>query len=111
MLSKILDNSIPQYELKNVIADLLKDNRFTEISIATGYWDLPGMVDIFDSLSHFLSREDVKFRLLLGEEPNVKAYQNINPVKIDPKFPQKYLKTDLESLDLKLYIWFYQAVP
>lgn len=101
MLSKILDNSIPQYELRNVIADLLKDNRFTEISIATGYWDLPGMVDIFDSLSHFLSREDVKFRLLLGEEPNVKAYQNINPVKIDPNFPQKYLKTDLESLELK----------
>ncbi len=101
MYSKILDNSIPQYELKTFIADLLKSNRFTEVAIATGYWDLPGMVDIYEELSAFLLTEGVKFRLLLGEEPNVKAYQLVNPEKIDPNFPLKYLKKDLEALELQ----------
>jgi superfamily II DNA or RNA helicase len=101
MLSKILDNSIPKYQLKTVIADFLKNDRITEVAIATGYWDLPGMVDIFEELSYFLSRDGVKFRLLLGEEPSVKAYQVANPEPIDPNFPQRYLKKDLEALELK----------
>lgn len=100
-VSKILDNSIPQYQMKSVIAQQLKSDVFTELSIATGYWDLPGMVEIFDELTHFLSRDGVSFRLLLGEEPSVKAYQVKNPQPIDPNFPHKYLKRDLEELDLK----------
>ena len=84
MLSKILDNSIPQYQLKTIIADFLRQNRITEVAIATGYWDLPGMVDIFEELSYFLSRDGVKFRLLLGEEPSVKAYQVANPEPVGP---------------------------
>jgi len=100
-LPKIIDNSIPQYQMKSVIAELLGSDKFTELAIATGYWDLPGMVEIFDELSHFLSRDGVSFRLLLGEEPSVKAYQVKNPQPIDPDFPQKYLKKDLEELDLK----------
>lgn len=101
MIPKILDNSVPQYQMKSVIAELLNSNKFTELAIATGYWDLPGMVEIFDELTHFLNREGVSFRLLLGEEPSVKAYQVKNPQPVDPDFPQKYLKKDLEELDLK----------
>lgn len=101
MPSKILDNSSEQYQLKTAICDLLKSNSFTQVSIATGYWDLPGMVAIFDELSSFLSRTDISLRLLLGEEPSVRAYQVKDPEPIDPNFPQKYLKKDLEELDLK----------
>ncbi len=101
MLSKIFDNSIPEYQLKNCIADALRSDDYTEISIATGYWDLPGMVDIYDELSYFLSREGVRFRLLLGEEPSVKAYQLKNPEPVDPNFPQKYFRQDLQELDLQ----------
>src|SRR5690242_16345577 len=101
MIPKILDNSVQQYQMKSVIVDLLKSNKFTELAIATGYWDLPGMVEIFDELSLFLSREEVSFRLLLGEEPSVKAYQVKKPQPVDPDFPQKYLKKDLEELELK----------
>lgn len=101
MHSKILDNSIPKYQLKTVIAEFLKSEQFTEVAIASGYWDLPGMVDIFDELSYFLAKEGVKFRLLLGEEPSVKAYQVKNPEPVDPHFPQRYLKKDLEELELK----------
>ncbi len=100
MNPKILDNSIPQYQLKAVLSEHLKSNRFSEISIATGYWDLPGMVEIYDELVEFLSRDGVKLRLLLGEEPSVRAYQVKNPEPIDPNFPQKYLKKDIEELEL-----------
>lgn len=98
---KLIDNSLPQYELRTLISGLLKDNRFSEVAIATGYWDLPGMVDIYEELSSFLSRPNVKFRLLLGEEPNVKAYQVKSPEPPDPNFPHRYLKKDLEELELK----------
>ncbi len=38
---------------------------------------------------------------MLGEEPSVRAYQVRNPAKQDPDFPEKYLKKDLEDLQLK----------
>lgn len=98
---KLIDNSIPSYQLKSIVSELFKDNRFSEVCIATGYWDLPGMVDIFDELTSFFSRPNTKFRLLLGEEPNVKAYQLKSPEPVDPNFPQRYLKRDLEELELK----------
>jgi len=87
MVPKILDNSIPEYQLKEVISGFLLDTRFTHVAIATGYWDLPGMADIFNELSSFLDREDVRFRLLLGEEPSVRTYQLKNPEPVDPNFP------------------------
>ena len=100
-LPKILDNSNDQYQLKSVLVELLKSEKFTEISIATGYWDLPGMVEIFDELTEFLSRSNTSFRLLLGEEPTVRAYQVKEPEFVDPNFPHKYLKKDMEDLNLK----------
>ena len=101
MPAKILDNSIDKYQLKHVLKGLLLSDQYSQISIATGYWDLPGMVEIFDEFHSYLQRSNVSFRLLLGEEPSVKTYQLKNPIKQDPDFPQKYLKTDLEELELK----------
>ena len=98
---KLIDNSANDYLLGNTLKELLTDESFSQVSIATGYWDLPGMVEIYDELSKFLDRENVSFRLLLGEEPSVKAYQVRNPAKQDPDFPEKYLKKDLENLQLK----------
>lgn len=99
--SKIFDNSISKYQLKTIVTDLLKSENYSEVSIATGYWDLPGMVVIFDELIQFLSRENISFRLLLGEEPSVKTYLVKKSSQVDPDFPQKYLKHDLEELNLK----------
>ena len=98
---KLIDNSINQYQLGSILKEMFADSSFSQISIATGYWDLPGMVEISDELKYFLERENTTFRLLLGEEPSVKAYQVIDPEKVDPNFPQKYLKKDLEHLELK----------
>ena len=98
---KLIDNSSNEYQLGSVLRELITDTVYSEISIATGYWDLPGMVEIYDELSTFLTRENTELRLLFGEEPSVKAYQVKNPAKQDPDFPEKYLKKDLEELQLK----------
>jgi ERCC4-related helicase len=98
---KLIDNSASDYQLGSIIKELIIDDSFSQISIATGYWDLPGMVSILAELNHFLQRDEVVLRILLGEEPSVKAYQVKNPQKQDPDFPEKYLKRDLEELQLK----------
>lgn len=98
---KLIDNSSEDYQLCNVVKHLLKDQSYSELSIASGYWDLPGMSDIFDELSEFLKRDNTSLRILLGEEPTIKSYQLKNPVTLDPDFPGKYLKKDLEELELK----------
>lgn len=98
---KLIDNSSNEYQLGTILKDLLNDRAFTQISIATGYWDLPGMVEIYEELKNFLARDNTTLHLLLGEEPSVKAYQVKKPAMQDPNFPEKYLKRDLEDLDLK----------
>ena len=98
---KLIDNSSMEYQLGSVLKELIGDNSYSQISIATGYWDLPGMVEILPELSQFLAKENVSLRLLLGEEPSVKAYQVTKPAQQDPDFPEKYLKKDLEDLQLK----------
>ncbi len=98
---KLIDNSSNEYQLGCVLKELINDTSYSEISIATGYWDLPGMVGIYDELSTFLERENITFQILLGEEPSVKAYQVRNPAKQDPGFPEKYLKKNLEDLQLR----------
>ncbi|HNQ67750.1 MAG TPA: SNF2-related protein [Bacteroidales bacterium] len=98
---KLIDNSGNEFKLGNLVKELLISDDYQEISVATGYWDLPGMVSIFDELKSFLSKPDTKLRLLIGEEPNVRSYQVKNPSKQDPDFPEKFLKKDLEDLELK----------
>jgi superfamily II DNA or RNA helicase len=98
---KLIDNSISEYQLGCILKELLADSSYSQISVATGYWDLPGMVEIYPELAKFLERENTIFRLLLGEEPSIRAYQVKNPESVDPNFPQKYLKKDLEDLELK----------
>ena len=69
---KLIDNSSNEYQLGSVLKELIVDNSYSQISVATGYWDLPGMVEILPEFSQFLERENISFRLLLGEEPSVK---------------------------------------
>ena len=98
---KLLDNSSNEYLTGNIIKELIISDTYTEISVATGYWDLPAMVLIYEELKSYLERNNTTFRLLLGEEPSVKSYQVKNPKKQDPGFPEKYIKRDLEDLKLK----------
>ena len=51
---KILDNSSVEFQLKTFLKEHLKSASFTQVSIATGYWDLPAMVEVYDELVEFL---------------------------------------------------------
>jgi len=101
MPARIIDNSTEAYQLKGILQHFLASNEYSEIAIATGYWDLAGMVGIQFELRQFLQRKGTRLRLLLGEEPTIRAYQVKNPESVDPNFPRKYFKKDMEDLDLK----------
>ena len=51
---KILDNSAPKFQMKTYLTDLLTSSKYTELSIATGYWDLPGMLELLPAFEAFL---------------------------------------------------------
>ena len=48
---KLIDNSSNEYQLGSILKELISESSYSQISIATGYWDLPGMVEIHDELS------------------------------------------------------------
>ena len=90
---KILDNSSSDFQLKIFLDENLISGKFSQISIATGYWDLPAIVELLPSLNKFLNeRIDSEIRLLIGEEPTIRTSQ------LDKSFPEKYLNNDLKKL-------------
>jgi len=90
---KILDNSVPQFQLKTHLTDLLTSNKYTELSIATGYWDLPGMLELLPALGTFLTTNTLsEIKFLIGEEPKVRINH------LDTSFPERYIKDDLRDL-------------
>lgn len=72
------------------------------IRIATGYWDLPGTALLVDSLERFLENENTSIKLLIGEDPAVRIYQQQNPKYATAStFPKDYIRTDLMELEVK----------
>ena len=66
---------------------------FSELSIATGYWDLPGTAELIDSIKEYKS-----IRLLIGQEPLSLRYQkqlSLDYSKPDSLFPKEDIKADL----------------
>ena len=45
------------------------------VKIATGYWDIPGLALLTDSIKAFLEKEGTKLLLLIGKDPYVYASQ------------------------------------
>ena len=69
LVRTLIDNSKEGYNMTEVLKECLRDRNVTEVSIATGFWDLRGTALVFDELTEFLSREGSKFRLLIGKDP------------------------------------------
>jgi hypothetical protein len=64
--------------------------------VATGYWDLPGILELLPALEIFLDTNMLsEIRFLIGEEPKVRINQ------LDTSFPEKYIKEDLKDLSFK----------
>lgn len=56
----LIDNA--KVLMRNVLKAYLDDPSVREIYIATGYWDLPAMVLLYDALIAFLERPDTKLK-------------------------------------------------
>ncbi len=94
--SKILDNSATSFEVKSFLSENLSSGKFTQFSVATGYWDLPAVLELKPALENFLSNNLFsEIRFLIGEEPKIRISQ------LDTSFPEKYLKADLSDLPFK----------
>lgn len=90
MSARIIDNQ--RVSLVEVLNDLAAKHK--NLSIATGYWDLPGMQLVFDQIRNFDS-----VRLLIGEEPSApQRAGNLNIHDLDSTFPESQLKSDLETI-------------
>lgn len=93
---QILDNSEDNFQLKAFLNKCLSSGAYTQLSIASGYWDLPAIVELLPALQKFLGeRFDTEIRFLIGEEPKVRIGQ------LDSSFPEKYIKEDLRELPFK----------
>ncbi|MCB9336463.1 MAG: DEAD/DEAH box helicase family protein [Flavobacteriales bacterium] len=93
---KILDNSSNPFKVKSFLSEQLSSGNFTQFSVATGYWDLPAVLELKDSLEIFLNNNLFsEIRFLIGEEPTIRSSQ------LDTSFPEKYLKSDLSGLPFK----------
>lgn len=65
MLPQIIDNG--RKRLGDVLNELAPD--YEQLSIATGYWDLPGLQLLFENIKHYQS-----IRLIIGQEPLAPRY-------------------------------------
>lgn len=83
---KIIDNN--RKFLKDTLVEVSKD--FSEISIATGYWDLEGMKLLLTEIEGYS-----KIRILIGREPMIARYHMQLP---EPDYPDQDFKYDLSKL-------------
>ena len=101
MQNTLIDNSSEELKLSTILKQCFTNPNINEIKIATGYWDLPGMVLIYDELKSFLEREDTNFQLLIGKDPRIAVSQQ-EKIKIKaPSYPKDFIKTDIQNLELK----------
>ena len=87
MIPKILDNQ------KKSLAEVLREEapKHKHLSIATGYWDLAGTLEIIDEIKDYES-----IRLLIGAEPFSSKKLNIS--NLYENFPEQDIASDLESI-------------
>jgi len=83
---KIIDNE--RFRLLDVLKDISGD--FTDLSIATGYWDLKAMLALKDELENL-----GKIRILIGREPQIQR-AHVGEPEVD--FPGQDIEIDLQDL-------------
>ena len=99
--SLLLDNSSDALNMVNAINALASHPACHTIKIATGYWDIPGTALVLGRLKEFLRKDGTQVQLLIGADPVVRINQLKNPLHKDAKFPQDYIKRDIQQLEVK----------
>lgn len=97
----LIDNSNEKLKMSSFLKELISDSDCQTIKIATGYWDLKGIVLLIQELKSFLSKEDTNLQLLLGSDPIVRADSLQKSPIANGHFPQDYIKRDIHELDVK----------
>lgn len=100
MNNTLIDNSIETLSMTTILKKCLSIEGVKTISIATGYWDIPGLAILQEDLRHFLKKEGTMLRLLIGKDPYVYSNQLKSPKYKDSKYPQDFIKTDINELDV-----------
>lgn len=101
MNNTLIDNSTELLSMQKTLNDCFLQEGLQTVYIATGYWDMPGLALVVDKLEIFLKQEGTKLRLLIGKDPYVFANQLKKPKVKSPLFPDDYIKTDINVLELK----------
>lgn len=87
---KIIDNE--RKKLGETLKELSKTH--DHLSIATGYWDLPGTEIIFDEIKNYKT-----IRLLIGQEPLMPRHKaTLDISEPESEFPDKDISFDLATL-------------
>lgn len=85
------------------LIDFLKcllEKDLTEVCIATGYWDIPGISLLCEALEKFLEKENTSLRIVIGSDPYLFAKYNAKPKYKGLKFPEDYIKTDINEIEV-----------
>lgn len=101
MKNTIIDNSIDELSMTKVLSKLWSDQDINEVKIATGYWDLKAVANLYNVIKPFLDREDTNFKILIGNDPYV--YESMLKGKEkykDCKRIGDFIKVDINELDL-----------
>lgn len=101
MKNKLIDNSTVQLSMQETLNKCFAMEGLNNVYIATGYWDLQGIALVADNLKAFLQRDNTKLRLLIGKDPYVYAYQVKKPEMKTAKFPDDFIKREINELDIK----------
>lgn len=93
MASRLVDNR--RVSLATALDELAPN--YEELSVATGYWDLPGMQLVFDRIDDYK-----KIRIVLGQEPLPPRYaRQLDIFDLDGMFPEREIADGLNSLDFE----------
>ncbi len=96
MNNTLLDNS-KQFLMRDVLRQFIGSGKYNHIRIATGYWDLPGMLLLYDELKVFLGRGG-RLDIMIGQEPQLRSYQTEDTKPNEQKFPDFYIQRDINQL-------------
>ena len=72
-LSRTLIDNSENLQLVQTLHALFENTEISKVMIATGFWDIPGTLLLYDDLINFFSRSKTNhLRLLIGKDPEVK---------------------------------------
>ena len=99
MEKTLIDNS-EQRTMQRALHDFFNLPELQTVRIATGYWDLKGLVLVKDDLRTFLEKDGTQLQLLIGKDPYIYASQITNPKYKNKDYPNDFIRTDIEDLDV-----------